>query len=49
MVSYDFSIIDVPGATYTSPGSINDAGQIVGFYEDAAGCTHGFLGSPSGR
>ena len=37
-----FTSIDVPGATQTLATGINDAGQIVGQYNDATG-THGFL------
>ncbi len=35
--------IDVPGATATFANGINDAGQIVGVYEDAADAGHGFV------
>jgi hypothetical protein len=43
-----FTTIDVPGATYTFPTSINDLGQIVGHYavgvpDIAGGTLHGFL------
>jgi probable HAF family extracellular repeat protein len=37
-----FTTIDVPGAFSTDADGINNAGQIVGNYRDAAG-THGFL------
>ncbi len=35
--------IDYPGATNTQVNGINDAGDTVGFYVDAAQKTHGFL------
>jgi probable HAF family extracellular repeat protein len=35
--------IDLPGATYTQPTGINNLGQVVGEYQDAAGRFHGFL------
>jgi hypothetical protein len=40
----NFTLFDVPGAISagTQPGGINDAGLIVGFFEDGAG-VHGFL------
>jgi probable HAF family extracellular repeat protein len=40
--SYTFTPLDVPGATRTLAFSINDVGQIVGFYEGSSG-QHGFL------
>jgi YVTN family beta-propeller protein len=36
-------IINYPGATSTSPATINDVGQVVGSYTDDGGATHGFL------
>jgi uncharacterized membrane protein len=41
-----YTTIDVPGATSTQIFSINATGQIVGQYNDAAGNTHGFFGTP---
>jgi probable HAF family extracellular repeat protein len=38
-----FTTIDFPGATLTNAQGINDQGEIVGFYTDSAGRTHGFL------
>src|SRR5262245_57749191 len=38
-----FSPVDVPGATETQAFSINDSDQIVGFFSDAGGTSHGFL------
>jgi len=35
--------IDYPGAAHTYAYAINDAAQIVGTYEDAAGVNHGFI------
>jgi probable HAF family extracellular repeat protein len=40
-----FTLIDVPGALGTIASGINDLGQIVGAFTDAAGKTHGFLES----
>src|SRR5690348_12647914 len=39
--AFTFTTIDVPGAPTNSTG-INDTGQIVGTFSDAAG-THGYL------
>jgi probable HAF family extracellular repeat protein len=39
-----FTTVDVPGALHTQARGINERGQIVGFYSDAAtGLRHGFL------
>src|SRR5438105_4114532 len=38
-----FTPITFPLATSTTAFSINDAGEIAGFYSDAAGNTHGFI------
>ena len=38
-----FATIDPPGSTSTSPGAINNLGQIVGSYIDEDGVNHGFL------
>lgn len=46
--SRSFTTFDVPGATRTFPHGINAAGQIVGFFQEAAGPKHGFLRSPTG-
>ena len=40
---FDFTPIDVPGATMTQPLGINNSGQIVGFYWDSSFQSHGFL------
>jgi hypothetical protein len=37
--------IDFPGAVLTNAQGINDLGEIVGFYTDRAGRTHGFVRS----
>ena len=42
MTTYTFSPID-DGTNGTGATGINDAGQIVGFYEDSSGAQHGFL------
>ncbi len=39
--TFSFTTIDVPGATDTYALSINNAGQIAGYY--VAGKAHGFL------
>lgn len=39
------STIDFPGAVMTNAQGINAQGEIVGFYTDTAGRTHGFLRS----
>src|SRR4029453_18495504 len=41
--TFTFTTIDVPGATATSADRINARGQILGWYDDAAGVAHGFL------
>ena len=38
-----FSTIDVPGAYATAPNGINNAGQVVGYYNTAPGHEDGFL------
>src|SRR3954465_13426129 len=38
-----FKIVDYPGSTDTRATGINDAGDTVGNYHDAAQQTHGFL------
>ena len=40
---YDFTTLGVPGAAYTLALGINNAGQIVGQYQDAGFALHGFL------
>jgi probable HAF family extracellular repeat protein len=42
-----FTSIDVPGAAFTGANGINDAGLIVGGFEDHTGRDHGFLKSGS--
>ena len=34
---------DPPNSEDTEPFSINDSGEIAGYFTDAAGATHGFL------
>src|SRR5438445_2488087 len=43
VAAYSFSDVDYPGAAWTAPSKINDAGQIVGQYLDGSGIRHGFL------
>ena len=40
---YTYSTFDVPDATNTYAYGINNAGQIVGYYTDSGGKSHGFL------
>jgi probable HAF family extracellular repeat protein len=40
--NFSFTQIDVPGAVMTEARGINDAGQIVGLFDDSTG-GHGFL------
>src|SRR5262245_66222622 len=40
--SFTITTIDVPGSRSTTARGINDAGQIVGDFQDATG-SHGFL------
>jgi probable HAF family extracellular repeat protein len=40
---YRFTRIDFPGVTFTRATGINARGDIVGFYVDVNGATHGFL------
>jgi probable HAF family extracellular repeat protein len=35
--------LDIPGQKTISPSAINNHGQVVGFFTDAAGTNHGFL------
>ena len=42
-VQQKFTIIDVAGATGTAAEGINPQGDIVGFYNDSSGNSHGFL------
>lgn len=37
---YRFTEVQVPGATSTVPKSLNDAGQVVGYFESAAPCCY---------
>ena len=38
--------LDIPGSDFVRALGINDAGDIVGFYRDAADVAHGFLATP---
>jgi hypothetical protein len=41
------SLVDDPGAVGSSTiNGVNDSGQLVGFYNDAANNTDGFLATP---
>ena len=39
----NYQTIDPPSSTYTYPTSINDKGQIVGYYVDSNRVEHGFV------
>jgi uncharacterized membrane protein len=43
-----FITFDPPGSAGTVPTAINDAGEVVGFYFDAGGASHGFVRNPDG-
>lgn len=43
--STGFITVDYPGATLSGIAGINNAGQVVGYYQDATGF-HGFLATP---
>jgi hypothetical protein len=45
MTTYTYTTIDPPGSIYTIAESINDSGQIAGFYQDSNRVEHGFLDS----
>jgi hypothetical protein len=45
--AFNFTSIDVPGASLTAAQGVHNAGDISGWYEDANG-THGFLRDPNG-
>ena len=38
--------MEIPGATYISPEGLNDAGQIVGVYQNTSGQMYGFEADP---
>src|SRR5207302_2531879 len=40
---FAFAVLEVPGAQRTVASGIDRDGQIVGYYGDSAGATHGFL------
>ena len=41
-----YTTLDVPGSTDTFASGINDGGEIVGYYTDFLGMSHGFLATP---
>ena len=45
MTTYTYTTIDPPGSTYSVAESINNKGQIVGFYQNSSGQEFGFLDS----
>lgn len=44
--TWDFTMVDVPGATQTIVRGINASGQLVGTFFDAGGVNHAFLAVP---
>ena len=40
---YTFTTLDVPGGSTTQAIGINNAGQVVGDFEDSSGVIHGFI------
>jgi hypothetical protein len=42
----NFTTINVPGAEETNLSGINAQGQLVGFFTDSMGATHGFVANP---
>jgi uncharacterized membrane protein len=42
-LTFKFTKANVPGATMTEPGGINNAGVTVGLYNDSGGVTHGYI------
>jgi len=43
MTTYTYTTIDPPGSGYSVAESINNKGQIVGFYQNSSGQEFGFL------
>ena len=41
-ITYNYTQIDVPGASFTVAVGINNSGQVTGFYQDGSG-QHGFV------
>jgi hypothetical protein len=41
-----FSLIDPPGSISTFVSSLNNNGQVAGWYSDANGMYHGFIATP---
>ena len=46
---FEFLTLDYPGSTRTAARGINARGDTVGYYNDAAGKTHGCFMSPGRR
>jgi probable HAF family extracellular repeat protein len=42
-LAFKFTTVNVPGATQTFPGGINNAGVVVGGYEDSSQVFHGYI------
>src|SRR5437016_2124647 len=48
ILNYSFHAFDPPGSLDTVAGAVNNHGQIVGRFQDAAGIIHGYLRQPEG-
>ena len=48
ILNYSFHAFDPPGSLDTVAGAVNNHGQIVGRFQDAAGVIHGYLRQPEG-
>jgi hypothetical protein len=42
----EFRPFDVPGVSFTVPLEIDDRGNVLGYFADAAGQVHGFIARP---
>jgi probable HAF family extracellular repeat protein len=47
-LAFTFITFDPPGSVFTQASSINNQGQIVGFFSDSSGEGHGFLRNKDG-
>jgi hypothetical protein len=45
MITISYTTFDPPGSTFPDPISINNSGQIAGYYQDSSGHFDGFLDS----
>jgi uncharacterized membrane protein len=44
--SLGYELLRMPGAVFTGASGINDAGQVVGLWQDVSGNYHGWIGTP---